>query len=88
MLRLDLDEISSNEHLLCEEFVQGSEYSLEIFGTNGILQCLSICQKSPMKEPYFEEITYQMPAMLNSIELAALRILKSLLMRTAFMPST
>ena len=70
MLRLDLNETSPNEHLLCEEFVQGSEYSLEIFGTNGILQCLSICQKSPMKEPYFEEITYQMPAMLNSIELA------------------
>jgi hypothetical protein len=65
-------DLDASCHLLVEQFIEGPEYSLEIFGIDGKLLCLSICQKSPMKEPFFEELSYQMPASLDAFELQRL----------------
>ena len=72
MSTVDEAGVDASRHLLVEQFVEGPEYSLEIFGIDGKLSCLSICQKSPMKEPFFEELSYQMPASLSSLELQRL----------------
>ncbi len=52
--------------LLVEEFICGLEYSVEVFVTNRSVQVIGICGKSPMKAPYFEEVSYLMPANLES----------------------
>lgn len=76
-------EICPNSNLLVEEFIEGTEYSLEMFAHGGKIQCLAICEKSPMAEPYFEEISYKMPASLTELtrerlESAGLAIMQTL----------
>ncbi len=58
----DDETMKFEARLICEEFVGGEEYSVEVFVNRGRAQSLGICGKSPMVAPYFEEISYAMPA--------------------------
>jgi ATP-grasp domain len=53
---------SPTQALLVEEYVSGLEYSVEVFMTNSRPVVIGICGKSPMTAPYFEEVSYLMPA--------------------------
>ncbi|PIR26934.1 MAG: hypothetical protein COV43_00035 [Deltaproteobacteria bacterium CG11_big_fil_rev_8_21_14_0_20_42_23] len=47
--------------LLIEEFIEGAEFSVEIFANEKGIKCMGICEKTKMKPPYFEEISYCSP---------------------------
>ncbi|MDP2600816.1 MAG: ATP-grasp domain-containing protein, partial [Deltaproteobacteria bacterium] len=51
--------------LLVEDYIDGEEYSVEIFANKDGIKCLGICEKSKMPPPYFEEISYCMPGRLK-----------------------
>lgn len=51
--------------VLIEQFVGGTEFSAEVFAHDGEIKCLGICGKSEMIPPYFEEISYRMPAKID-----------------------
>jgi hypothetical protein len=67
------EEFDPNASLLIEQFIEGPEYSVEIFASNGQYTCLGICSKSEMKPPYFEEISYLLPAELSKEHAESLR---------------
>lgn len=54
--------IKITNEILIEKFVVGTEVSVEVFANNSELQVLGICSKSEMIPPFFEEISYQLPA--------------------------
>lgn len=58
----------SNQFLLVEEYIDGEEFSVEIIAHEGQYHFLAICQKSPMKAPFFEERSYCLPALLEAQE--------------------
>ncbi|MEK7232429.1 MAG: ATP-grasp domain-containing protein [Elusimicrobiota bacterium] len=51
-----------DDSVLVEDFVEGVEISAEVFATNGRYDLLGFCEKSPMRPPFFEEVSYCMPA--------------------------
>ncbi len=55
-------EFNPKTTVLIEQFVGGTEFSAEVFAHNGQIECLGVCGKSEMVPPYFEEISYCMPA--------------------------
>jgi hypothetical protein len=57
---------STRDVLLVEEFIGGLEYSVEVFVAGGKPHVMGICGKSPMVPPYFEEISYMMPAAIDT----------------------
>jgi hypothetical protein len=59
------DEIAATS-ILAEDFIEGEEYSIEMFVDKNGPHCLGICEKSKMHPPYFEEITYCIPANITS----------------------
>ncbi|MCK6596729.1 MAG: ATP-grasp domain-containing protein [Bdellovibrionaceae bacterium] len=77
------DIIFSEKALLIEERILGIEVSVEVIAQNGHLKILGICGKSEMQAPFFEEVSYQMPALLSEtykkrIQTAAKDILNEL----------
>ncbi len=69
--------------LLVEKFISGAEYSVEVFVNSDGIHCLGICGKSEMKAPFFEEISYCLPACIDAnlskrIYSAALEITKAI----------
>lgn len=77
----DVKSFNPLNTLLIEQFIEGSEYSVEVFANETGLHCLGICGKSEMKAPFFEEISYCLPADINEdlyfkISEAALKIAK------------
>ncbi len=61
----DLNNNKLSTSLLCEKFISGEEYSVEVFLSDGEATILGICEKAPMVEPYFEEIAYILPAQIS-----------------------
>lgn len=71
------------KHILLEEYIEGEEYSIEVFANKMGVYCLGICQKTKMAPPYFEEISYMMPAKISKrlysiLSKAGIEILKIL----------
>ena len=56
---------ATRDVLLVEEFIGGQEYSVEVLVAGGKPHVMGICGKSPMVPPYFEEISYMMPASID-----------------------
>ncbi|MER7753335.1 pyridoxal-phosphate dependent enzyme [Kitasatospora sp. NPDC097643] len=58
---------------LLEEFVQGPEFSVEMFGTGGTQECVGITAKTVSDGPYFVERRHLFPAVLDRTDEQALR---------------
>jgi hypothetical protein len=56
---------ATRDVLLVEEFIGGLEYSVEVLVAGGKPHIMGICGKSPMVPPYFEEVSYMMPASID-----------------------
>lgn len=79
----DFDSSGTADLILVEEFIEGQEFSAEVFATRGKIECLGICAKSEMKPPYFEEISYCFPAnipetLANRLRSAAIEVMSRL----------
>jgi hypothetical protein len=51
-----------SQSILVEEYIEGEEFSVDVFARAGEFRIIGICSKLPMLKPYFEEISYCMPA--------------------------
>ncbi len=61
----DVKSFNPLDTLLIEQYIDGVEYSVEVFANETGLHCLGICGKSEMKAPFFEEVSYCLPADIN-----------------------
>ncbi len=53
--------LRASTSLLVEEYIEGEEFSVELLVEGGKTTVIEICSKSPMRAPYFEEISYTAP---------------------------
>jgi predicted ATP-grasp superfamily ATP-dependent carboligase len=82
----DLDhehDYDANDLLLIEEYVRGPEYSVDVFANSNGIRCVGVSEKSEMQAPFFEEISYSMPAAISVdlrlvLENAAIEIMNAL----------
>ncbi|MEM7564051.1 MAG: ATP-grasp domain-containing protein [Pseudomonadota bacterium] len=64
----------SREHLLIESYIEGDEYAVEGFITDGEFQLLTVFDKpEPLEGPYFEETYYITPSRLTAHQQELLR---------------
>jgi biotin carboxylase len=61
----NVSNFDSQNTLLVEKFIAGIEYSVEVFANEKGLHVLGICSKSEMVEPFFEEVSYCLPASID-----------------------
>lgn len=54
--------------ILVEEYIEGEEFSVEIFASQGNYKLVGCCSKTKMPKPYFEEISYLFEAQLSSLK--------------------
>ncbi|HEY3607854.1 MAG TPA: ATP-grasp domain-containing protein [Pseudonocardiaceae bacterium] len=64
-LRQILSDTRSAGVALVEEYLDGPEYSLEMFSTAGVARCVGITAKSVTGDPYFVEAGHRYPAGLD-----------------------
>jgi hypothetical protein len=74
--------------LLLEKYVGGDEFSVEVICREGKAETVAICDKAPMRPPFFEERTYSTPAKVdpeisNRLSLAAESVVNRLGARNA-----
>jgi S-sulfo-L-cysteine synthase (3-phospho-L-serine-dependent) len=63
--RVNAREQPSARVALVEEYLDGPEYSVELFSTAGVARCVGITAKSVTGDPYFVEAGHQYPAGLD-----------------------
>ncbi|MFF2081819.1 pyridoxal-phosphate dependent enzyme [Kitasatospora sp. NPDC058162] len=67
-VRTNVRDMPTARSVLVEEYVQGPEYSVELFGGPGGTTCVGITQKTVTGTPYFVECAHLFPAPLSAEE--------------------